>query len=87
MPDERDPSTFYTISRYFCHPLHYIEVGQRGREILWVGGIFYMEQVWCHEQNMAQNISHLNHLIFERLTTHTQEMKLITETAQKNWFI
>jgi hypothetical protein len=87
MSDERDPSTFYTISRYFCHPLHYIEVGQRGTEILWEDGISYMEQVWCHEQNMAQNISHLNHLISERLTTHTQEMKLITETAQKNWFI
>jgi hypothetical protein len=87
MPYERDTSNFYTLSRYFGHTLHYIEVGQRGREILWLGGTSYMEQVWCHEQNMAQNISHLNHLIFEGFKTHTQEMKLITETAQKYWFI
>jgi hypothetical protein len=46
-----------------------------------------MEQVWCHEQKMAQNISHLNHLIFVGLKSHTQEMKLTTETAQKYWLI
>jgi hypothetical protein len=34
---ERDPSTFYNLSRYFGRKLHYIKVGQRGREIQWVG--------------------------------------------------
>jgi hypothetical protein len=46
-----------------------------------------MEQVWCHEQNMAQHISHLNHLIFEGFQTHQKKMKLITETAKMYWLI
>jgi hypothetical protein len=52
-----------------------------------MGGLSHMEQVWCHEQNMAQNISHLKKMIFEGFQTHPQKMKLITETAKKDWFI
>jgi hypothetical protein len=37
MSYEMDTSTFYTLSRYSGHKLHYIEVGQRGREIQWMG--------------------------------------------------
>jgi hypothetical protein len=49
-----------------------------------MGGLSQMEQMWCHEHRMAQNISHLKKLIFEGFQTHTQKIKLIAETAQDN---
>jgi hypothetical protein len=48
-----------------------------------MGGLSHMEQVPSHEQDIAQNISHPKHLIFEGSQTHPQKMKLITEIAKK----
>jgi hypothetical protein len=82
MPNERDPSTFYTLSRHVGHKLHCIEdLPKRWRNPM--GGLSHVEQVWCHMQNMSQNISHLTHLIFEGFQTHPQKMKFITDTTQK----
>jgi hypothetical protein len=36
MIDERDPSTFYTLSRKIAHNIHYSKVDTIGREVQWV---------------------------------------------------
>jgi hypothetical protein len=52
-----------------------------------MGGLSHVEQVWCHEQNMSQDIGYLTHLIFEGFQTYPQIMKLIIDTAKKYCFI
>jgi hypothetical protein len=50
-------------------------------------GLSHMEQVWCREQNMSKNMSHMQNLIFDGFPRRSQKMMFITDTAENNWII
>jgi hypothetical protein len=85
MPDERDPSNFYTLSIYFGHKLHYIKVGQRGREIKWVGFPIWNKcsvmSRTCQKTLATWNIWSL------KASKHIHKKWSSLHTAKQYWFI